>query len=58
MLEIVKCSPEEFLLMTLDLPLGLSMLMSSNILLVPLRLDIAEELKGYLFAISLLGAII
>jgi len=58
MLEIVECSLEEFLLMILDLPLGLSMLMSSNTLLVLLRLDIAKELKGYLFVIFLLGATI
>ena len=44
--------------MILDLPLGLSMLMSSDTLLVSLRLDIAEELKGYLFTISPLGATI
>jgi len=34
------------------------MLMSSNILLVLLRLDIAEGVKLYLFTISLLGATI
>jgi len=58
MLEAVKCSLEEFLLTILDLPLGLSMLISSDTLLVSLRLDIAEELKGYLFTIFLLGATI
>ena len=39
MLEIVECFLEKFLLMTLDLPLRLSMLMSSDTLLVSLRLD-------------------
>jgi len=58
MLEAVECSLKEFLLMMLDLPLELSLLMSSNMLLLLLRLDIAEELKWYLFAISLLGATI
>ena len=58
MLETVKCSLKKFLLTILDLPLGLSILMSSNTLLVSLRLDIAEELKGYLFTISLLGTTI
>jgi len=55
MLEAVEYSLEKFLLIMLDLPLGPSMLMSSNTLLVSLRLDIVEELKGYLFTISLLG---
>ena len=54
MLEAVECSLEEFLLMTLDLSLGPFMLMSFNTLLVSLGLDIAEELKWCLFAISLL----
>ena len=44
--------------MILDLPLGLSMLMSSNTLLVLLRLDIADKVKWYLFTISLLGTTI
>ena len=44
--------------MTLDLPLRPFMLMSSDTLLVSLGLDIAEELKWCLFAISLLGTTI
>ena len=58
MLETVECSLEKFWLIMLDLPLGLFMLMSSDTLLVSLRLDIAEELKGYLFTISLLDTTI
>jgi len=57
-LELTEDTLEEFLLTALDLPLGSSMLMSSDTLLVSLRLDIAEGVKLYLFAISLLGATI
>jgi len=57
-LELAKDFLEKFLLTTLNLPLELSMLMSSNTLLISLRLDIVEEVKLYLFVISLLGATI
>ena len=42
----------------MDLSLGPSIVMSSDTLLESLGLDIAEELKMDLFAISLLGATI
>jgi len=57
-LELAEDFSEEFLLIILNLPLKSSMLMSSNTLLVSLRLDIVEGVKLYLFVISLLGTTI
>ena len=53
-----KFNWEKVLLQALDLPLGPSIVISSDTLLELLRLDIAKKLKMDLFAISLLGTTI
>jgi len=58
-LEITEPSLEELTLDLEDLPLNRSILMSSDPLLISVRQDIAEgDLKGFIFAISLLGTTI
>ena len=48
-----------FMLTTLNMPLGAPIWISSDILLKSARLDMAEKVvKGFIFAISLLGIII
>ena len=59
MYEYAKVALKEIQLNTLNLLLSLSMLMSSEKLLISTRLDIAKMLKNnFIFAISLLGATI
>ena len=58
MLDTAEFNQEEVLLQVLDLPLGLSMVISLDTLLELLGLDIAKELKMDLFTISLLDATI
>jgi len=56
---MTELSLEELTLDLGDLPLDRSILMSSDPLLISVGQDIAEgDLKGFIFAISLLGATI
>ena len=58
-LDSIDNSLDEFILATVDLPLGAPIWISSETQLESARLDMAEEvIKGFMFAISLLGATI